>query len=174
MCAPRLESNRRDKSPKQYPGAQESQESNNPCRSRRGTRPSVMDSKRSLLESACVKSPISQNAPLRNGATHHCRTLFTTGKVGFVPERLTQALRWRKPRRVFVNSMSDLFHEKMPLDFLDKVIGIIDLTPQHIYQILTKRDIAGTVFKVLGWVNWFRKAYITACCVSACREYGNR
>ena len=41
---------------------------------------------------------------------------------------------------VFVNSMSDLFHEKMPTEFLNRVISVIELTPQHVYQILTKRD----------------------------------
>lgn len=46
---------------------------------------------------------------------------------------------WKKPRLVFVNSMSDLFHEEVPLDFLRKVFGVMNDTPQHTYQILTKR-----------------------------------
>jgi len=57
-----------------------------------------------------------------------------------MPERLEQPLRKKKPTKYFVNSMSDLFHEKMPVGFLDKVMGIIHLTPHHIYQILTKRE----------------------------------
>ncbi|NVK66630.1 MAG: phage Gp37/Gp68 family protein [Flavobacteriales bacterium] len=55
-------------------------------------------------------------------------------------DRLEQPLRKKKATKYFVNSMSDLFHEKMPREFLDKVMGVIDLTPQHIYQILTKRE----------------------------------
>jgi len=57
-----------------------------------------------------------------------------------LPERLYQPTRIKKPTKFFVNSMSDLFHEKMPFDFLDKVFAIIANTPQHHYQILTKRE----------------------------------
>jgi protein gp37 len=46
---------------------------------------------------------------------------------------------WRKPRKVFVNSMSDLFHEDVPFAFIDKVFAVMALTPHHTYQILTKR-----------------------------------
>ncbi|QLE58110.1 DUF5131 family protein [Nostoc sp. TCL26-01] len=55
------------------------------------------------------------------------------------PERLTEPLRWRTPSRIFVNSMSDLFHEEVPLDFIQDVFKVIHDTPWHIYQILTKR-----------------------------------
>jgi protein gp37 len=54
-------------------------------------------------------------------------------------ERLDQPLRWTKPRRVFVNSMSDLFHESVPSEFICAVFGVMALTPQHTYQVLTKR-----------------------------------
>jgi len=57
-----------------------------------------------------------------------------------MPERLEQPLKKKKATKYFVNSMSDLFHEKMPKVFLDKILGVINLTPQHIYQILTKRE----------------------------------
>lgn len=57
-----------------------------------------------------------------------------------MPERLNQPLRKKKPTKYFVNSMSDLFHEEMPIEFLDQIIDIINRTPQHIYQILTKRE----------------------------------
>jgi protein gp37 len=46
---------------------------------------------------------------------------------------------WRKPRKVFVNSMSDLFHEDVPFEFIEKVFTTMADTPQHTYQILTKR-----------------------------------
>lgn len=55
------------------------------------------------------------------------------------PERLDQPLRWRKPRRVFVNSMSDLFHDGIPDEFIARVFAVMARTPQHTYQILTKR-----------------------------------
>jgi protein gp37 len=57
-----------------------------------------------------------------------------------MPDRLDQPLKKKKSTKYFVNSMSDLFHEEMPSQFLDKIMGVIDLTPQHIYQILTKRE----------------------------------
>ena len=55
------------------------------------------------------------------------------------PARLEEPLRWRTPSRIFVNSMSDLFHEDVPLDFIKQVLSVIRLTPWHVYQILTKR-----------------------------------
>lgn len=61
-------------------------------------------------------------------------------KFSLMPERLEQPLKKRKLTKYFVNSMSDLFHEEMPEDFLDAIFEIIDRTPWHIYQILTKRE----------------------------------
>jgi protein gp37 len=55
------------------------------------------------------------------------------------PERLDQPLRWTKPRRVFVNSMSDLFHESVPDAFIDQVFAVMALAKQHVFQVLTKR-----------------------------------
>ena len=55
------------------------------------------------------------------------------------PDTLADPLRWRKPRTVFVNSMSDLFHAKVPLAFVRDVFATIAETPQHTYQVLTKR-----------------------------------
>jgi protein gp37 len=54
-------------------------------------------------------------------------------------DRLLEPLSWRKPARVFVNSMSDLFHEDVPEAFIDKVFAVMALAPQHTFQILTKR-----------------------------------
>lgn len=54
-------------------------------------------------------------------------------------DALNIPLRWKKPRNVFVNSMSDLFHDKVTDDFILKVWGVMTRTPQHNYQILTKR-----------------------------------
>lgn len=55
------------------------------------------------------------------------------------PERLDQPIRWRRPRRIFVNSMSDLFHEDVPDEFIDKVFAVMALCPHHVFQVLTKR-----------------------------------
>ncbi len=53
---------------------------------------------------------------------------------------LSLPLRWREPRIVFVNSMSDLFHARVPLEFVSRVFSVIADTPQHTYQVLTKRS----------------------------------
>lgn len=55
------------------------------------------------------------------------------------PDRLDQPLRQKAPRAYFVNSMSDLFHENVSIDFLDRVFATMARTPQHLYMILTKR-----------------------------------
>ena len=56
------------------------------------------------------------------------------------PSRLDQPSRWRKPRMIFVNSMSDLFHKRVPLEFVDKVFRQMETADRHIYQVLTKRS----------------------------------
>lgn len=61
------------------------------------------------------------------------------GTVRSLPDRLDWPLRWRKPRRIFVCSMSDLFHEAVPDEFIADVWHVMAQTPQHTYQILTKR-----------------------------------
>lgn len=55
------------------------------------------------------------------------------------PDRLEQPLRWRKPRTVFVCSMSDLFHEDVPEEWIDRIFSVIDEARTHTYLILTKR-----------------------------------
>ena len=57
-----------------------------------------------------------------------------------MPERIEYPLTIKKPTLFFVNSMSDLFHEEMPFEFLDEVFTMISRTPRHTYQILTKRE----------------------------------
>ena len=60
-------------------------------------------------------------------------------EVATHPETLSAPLRWRRPRLVFVNSMSDLFHEAVPDGFIASVFDVMVRTPRHVYQILTKR-----------------------------------
>lgn len=62
-----------------------------------------------------------------------------TGKVRVIPERLTDPLRWMRPRRIFVNSMSDLFHEGLTDTAIAEVFTVMASAPQHTFQILTKR-----------------------------------
>ncbi|MFN3827825.1 MAG: DUF5131 family protein [Micavibrio sp.] len=63
-----------------------------------------------------------------------------TGKVSLAPDHIiTQPLHWKRPRRIFVNSMSDLFHESVPNEWIDRIFAIMALCPHHIFQVLTKR-----------------------------------
>lgn len=79
--------------------------------------------------------------------THYAETVTTvkgkpvwTGEIRAAPDHiLTQPLRWRRPRRIFVNSMSDLFHEAVPEALIDRVFAVMALAPQHTFQVLTKR-----------------------------------
>jgi len=61
------------------------------------------------------------------------------GSIQFVEERLLDPLKWRKGRRIFVNSMSDLFHENVTDEMLDRIFAVMALCPQHTFQVLTKR-----------------------------------
>jgi protein gp37 len=56
------------------------------------------------------------------------------------PDRLDQPLSWKKPRVVFVDSMSDLFHPDVPLEFIQKVLAVMRLASEHTFQVLTKRS----------------------------------
>lgn len=62
-----------------------------------------------------------------------------TNKIKCLENELDKPLHWRKPRKIFVCSMSDLFHPKVPFEFIDKVIDVFNKCPQHTGQILTKR-----------------------------------
>jgi protein gp37 len=66
------------------------------------------------------------------------RPVFT-GLIRVDEHALLMPSRWRSPRRVFVNSMSDLFHEDVPREFIGRVFGVMQQNPQHTFQILTKR-----------------------------------
>jgi protein gp37 len=68
------------------------------------------------------------------------------------PAALQVPRRWREPRMIFVNSMSDLFHAKVPVSFVREVFGVIADTPQHTYQLLTKR--ARRLRRLAGDLDW--------------------
>ena len=59
--------------------------------------------------------------------------------IRLVPEKLEQPLRWRSPRRIFVNSMSDLFHDQVPTEYIARVGRVMQSAEWHTFQVLTKR-----------------------------------
>ncbi len=97
-------------------------------------------------------NPVTGCTPISAGCDHcYARTLserlrlMGVGKymngfeVTLHHQVVSQPLRWRSPRRVFVNSMSDLFHARVPLDFVAQIWDVMLRCPQHTFQILTKR-----------------------------------
>jgi len=72
--------------------------------------------------------------------------------VSVHPDALGVPLRWRTPRLVFVNSMSDLFHARVPTPFLHQVVDVMRMTPQHTYQLLTKRS--HRLARVSAGIDW--------------------
>ena len=77
------------------------------------------------------------------------------GNIMLVPEALEEPLRWKTPARVFVNSMSDLFHEDVPDSFIDQVMRAMANTKRHTYQVLTKRPA-----RMLAYLSgWWKRCY---------------
>ncbi len=73
-------------------------------------------------------------------------------KLTLQPQSLELPLKWRQPKRIFVNSMSDLFHEDVPFEFIEKVFDVMNRCPQHTFQILTKRpEIAAEFAPQFKW-----------------------
>jgi protein gp37 len=97
-----------------------------------------------------------------------------TGKVELIESKLLEPLHWRKPRCVFVNSMSDLFHENLPTRQIMRVFAVMALTPWITYQVLTKRacrlplvldaqmerDVKGCAWEILGLFPRFNHQYL--------------
>lgn len=71
---------------------------------------------------------------------------------------LEQPFKWRSPKTVFVNSMSDLFHAKVPVDFVQSVVDVISRTPQHTYQVLTKRPLRA--LRMADRIDWPRNLWL--------------
>lgn len=89
-----------------------------------------------------------------------------TGKVRIVPEHLGDPLRWTRPRRVFVNSMSDLFHEGLSNDEIAAVFGVMAAATQHTFQVLTKR-----AKRMREWFEWMTRG-AQGCVSNAVRQLG--
>ena len=74
------------------------------------------------------------------------------------PETLNVPYTWKKPKVVFVNSMSDLFHDKVPLDYIQEVFKVMNDLPQHIFQVLTKRG--NILFQYHNELNWTKNIWM--------------
>ncbi len=75
-----------------------------------------------------------------------------TGEVRLINKHLADPLRWKKPRRIFVNSMSDLFHERLTNEQIAAVFGVMAAAPQHTFQCLTKRS-----KRMREWFAWIKE-----------------
>jgi len=98
-------------------------------------------------------------AEMRNGK------VCWTGKINLDYEALEQPLRWKRPRTVFVASMSDLFHEEVPLEYIRRIWQVMVTTPRHTYQVLTKRpkrmrEIVEFMASRNGWEQFYPAAHI--------------
>lgn len=75
-------------------------------------------------------------------------------KLTLHPDTLQEPYSWKKPRMIFVNSMSDLFHKDVPREFILQVFRVIKENPQHVFQVLTKRADVLRYYDSEGWLEW--------------------
>lgn len=75
-------------------------------------------------------------------------------KLTLHPETLQEPYLWKKPRMIFVNSMSDLFHRDVPLEFIRQIFKVIKENPHHVFQVLTKRADILQYYDSEGWLEW--------------------
>ena len=75
-------------------------------------------------------------------------------KLTLHPETLNEPYSWKKPRVVFVNSMSDLFHKDVPIKFIQDVFRVMKENPYHVFQILTKRPDVLLYYDREGYLEW--------------------
>lgn len=75
-------------------------------------------------------------------------------KIRTHEHELETPYKWKKPRVVFVNSMSDLFHKDVPIAFIQKVFRVMKDNPQHVFQVLTKRADVLRYYDSEGWLDW--------------------
>jgi protein gp37 len=95
------------------------------------------------------------------------------GRVFLDYSALEDPLGWRQPRSIFVNSMSDLFYEEVPLDFVQRVFEVMNRCPQHTFQVLTKRPaVAAEMSARLKWTEniWLGTSVENAAVVHRIRE----
>ncbi|MBI2419800.1 MAG: phage Gp37/Gp68 family protein [Ignavibacteriales bacterium] len=70
------------------------------------------------------------------------------------PDTLMEPYTWKKPKMIFVNSMSDLFHKDVSVEYIQKIFKVIKENPQHVFQILTKRADILRYYDSEGWLEW--------------------
>jgi protein gp37 len=80
-----------------------------------------------------------------------------SGDVVAVPSHMMDPMKWKRPRRIFVNSMSDLFHPGLDNEDILAVFAVMACSPQHTFQVLTKRP-----QEMLEWFDWFRNHVLEA------------
>jgi protein gp37 len=81
-----------------------------------------------------------------------------SNKIDLAPERLDQPIRWQRPRMIFVNSLSDVWHKDVPNEYIAAMFGIMAATPRHTFQILTKR-----AARLPDWFGWLGNRPLTEC-----------
>jgi len=117
----------------------------------------------------CYAMKMAARIEAMGGAPHYAGTTkkvngnaVWTGKLAQAPERiLLEPLSWRRPRRIFVNSMGDLFHEDVPDEWIDQTFAVMAVTPHHTHQVLTKR--ANRMRRYLADPTTKRRVYDLAC-----------
>lgn len=82
---------------------------------------------------------LAQLVTIGKGTPYERSEAHWTGKIALVEEHLADPLKWRTPRLIFVNSMSDLFHDDVPDAWIAKILGIMAMAHRHTFQVLTKR-----------------------------------
>ena len=113
----------------------------------------------------CTWNPVTGCSKISPGCLHcyaerMARRLQAMGQrnyrngfeVTLHPDMLELPLKWKRSRSIFVNSMSDLFHEEVPLDFIKRTFAVMAQARQHRFQVLTKR--AERLAEVAGQLNW--------------------
>jgi len=113
----------------------------------------------------CTWNPVSGCTKISSGCAHcyaerMAKRLQAMGqyryrngfRVTLHPEVIEEPYRWKKPRIVFVNSMSDLFHEDVPITFIQEIFTVMNHCPEHTFQILTKRsERMADIAPLLNW-----------------------
>ncbi len=95
---------------------------------------------------------LSQNPKYKGLAVMKPTGPSWTGKTRFIPETLAQPVKWKRPRKIFVCDMADLFYEEVSNEHIAAVFGVMAAAPRHTFQILTKR-----AKRMREWFQWIRK-----------------
>jgi len=93
------------------------------------------------------------------------------GCIRLISDRLDQPRRWRKPRLIFVNSMSDTFHENVPFEFIEQIFDMMYVCPRHTFQVLTKRPKRmAEYYRTVEMRRPIRRDYPNVWCGTSCED----